>query len=61
MRKPFHFTKLSNLECCEPGCRRRIKANVLARKEPENARRCYKHYRQRAKEGQRRSEVARGF
>jgi hypothetical protein len=36
------FTVLSDKVCTESGCAKRLKLNVVERKEPHNACRCYK-------------------
>lgn len=42
-KKPHTHLKLSDYRCTHPGCKRRIKANVVERKE-KVPRLCYKHY-----------------
>ena len=45
MRKPFKFTVLSDIECSHAGCRKKIKANLVARKQSP-VKLCYKHHRE---------------
>jgi len=42
MRKPYTHSELSERTCSHPGCSRRIKLNVLARR--PSATKCYRHW-----------------
>ena len=44
MQKPNKFTVLSDVECVVPGCSKRIKANLVARKAMPRPLRCFKHH-----------------
>ena len=45
MKKPYSFKELSDVRCQD--CGRRLKMNVVARKERRNAKHCYKCGRER--------------
>ncbi len=42
MKKNHHFTELSYIKCSHPGCRRKLKLNLVKRK--PTAKFCFKHY-----------------
>lgn len=44
MKKGFHFTEMSDRICIEPGCEKRLKARLVAKKRPDNIIRCYMHH-----------------
>lgn len=45
-KKPYKHTELSNVECSQKGCRKRIKLNLTTRKPDQASFKCYRHYMQ---------------
>jgi hypothetical protein len=42
LKKPYHFTDMSDVVCRHPGCEKRLKKNVVERKSMY-ATHCFKH------------------
>lgn len=51
MKKPYEFNQLSKLECAVVDCTKKIKMNVLARKDPDKPLICFGHWRQQQVRG----------
>jgi len=43
-KKPYAHYEMSTIECAHPGCKRKIKKNVVARKAPKTRLLCMFHY-----------------
>ncbi len=44
MLKSHKFNELSDKKCVAPGCGKLLKARLVAGKQPQNIRKCWKHY-----------------
>lgn len=43
-KKSHKFTVLSDVECSEKGCDRKLKQRLVEQKEPHNITKCNRHY-----------------
>jgi hypothetical protein len=60
MKKPFKSTDFSDIVCSRPGCKTKIKKNVVARHPGRKSFECFKHHKQSKLAKQKLSQVKRG-